>query len=314
MRLSLRPGSLRRPPPLAAVGLVLLAAEVSVAGSNVLAKDYADSVHPFAYELIRRLGATGAIAVVALLSGAPLRPGRDDLGSAVLPGLLGQGMGRLSLMGAISLAPVGLAVMVDAATPVVAMLLAVAVGLERVAARRGIGMALALLGVALLVLGGPSSGGGSAGGLLLALGAPLGWGIAYVAAARATVGSILRQLVILNLTGSAVMAAFVLLGGRIDETIGALALIPLPAWLLSVAAASLENGVILWGARRIGLSRAIAFEYAQPVVTAALAASLLNEVPTLAALLAGAMVIGGVALTQAPEPRQPPAQPESALV
>jgi len=176
--------------------------------------------------------------------------------------------------------------------PGIVAVAAVALGRERMSARRGVALALASGGLALVVAG-------SGAGAIEPLGAALGLGAAVVYSAYILVGDGVarrvpaRELATLVCTGAAVSltAGSLLLG---DLRPGALT----PAgwgWLAGLAAISTVGAISLFfaGLRRVGPTAASILATVEPLVTVVLAFLVFEEAP------AAVQVAGGVLLLAA---------------
>jgi drug/metabolite transporter (DMT)-like permease len=176
--------------------------------------------------------------------------------------------------------------------PGIVAVAAVALGRERMSARRGVALALASGGLALVVAG-------SGAGAIEPLGAALGLGAAVVYSAYILVGDGIarrvpaRELATLVCTGAAVSltAGSLLLG---DLRPGALT----PAgwgWLASLAAISTVGALSLFfaGLRRVGPTAASILATVEPLVTVVLAFLVFGEA------LEAVQVAGGVLLLAA---------------
>src|SRR5918992_3208107 len=177
--------------------------------------------------------------------------------------------------------------------PGIVAIAAVALGRERMSARRGVALALASGGLALVVAG-------SGAGAIEPLGAALGLGAAVVYSAYILVGDGIarrvpaRQLATLVCTGAAVSltAGSLLLG---DLRPGALT----PAgwgWLASLAAISTVGAISLFfaGLRRVGPTAASILATVEPLVTVVLAFLVFGETLGVVQLLGGALVLAAV--------------------
>jgi len=194
----------------------------------------------------------------------------------------------------------GTAALVVALAPAMTLVLATTLGLERAGLRRVTGLAVAFLGVAVVVLLG--AGGqlsfANAKGPLIVLVAPLAFALYNV-----LLQPLLERYGLLALTAA-------------SSLVGTLALLPLvrPSTVDSVAGISAGDaalvlylgvvctlfGYVGWnvGLRGLGPTRAVTYAYAIPPLAVLLGALLLDEPVTPWLAVGGALVLGGVAAAQ----------------
>src|SRR5215213_5689162 len=117
------------------------------------------------------------LALVALLEPPDGRPGRRDLLSLAGVGLIGVGMNNISFTLGVSMTTASETALIYAAVPIWGILLGLALGLERPTLWGIVGVALAFLGVGVVVYGGLGGGAGSSleGDLLVVI-ATICWG------------------------------------------------------------------------------------------------------------------------------------------
>jgi drug/metabolite transporter (DMT)-like permease len=181
--------------------------------------------------------------------------------------------------------------------PGIVAVAAVALGRERMSARRGVALALASGGLALVVAG-------SGAGAIEPLGAALGLGAAVVYSAYILVGDGIsrrvpaRLLATLVCTGAAVSltAGSALLG---DLRPGALT----PAgwgWLASLAAISTVGAISLFfaGLRRVGPTAASILATVEPLVTVVLAFLVFDEALEAVQVAGGVLLLAAVPVLQ----------------
>lgn len=194
----------------------------------------------------------------------------------------------------------GVAALVVALAPGLTLLLAAALGVERLMPRRLLGLALAFAGVAVVVaLGtGEELSLRSVKGPLIVLGAPLAFALYNV-----ILKPLLGRYDLLALTAA-------------TSLLGTLGLMPFvrPATVETVVDASLADaalvlylgvlatllGYIGWnvGLRGLGPTRAVAYTYAISPLAVVIGARALDEPLTMWLALGAVLVVGGVALTQ----------------
>jgi len=272
---------------------------------------YDAGLTPLTFALWRAtLGALGLLAIIAALS---LR-GRDRLhwraldrrtvaalGAAVLVGIVL----NLAIFSAFGRMSIALALLGLYTYPALVAIGSVAIGEERLDRSRAGALALALLGMAVVVLGG-SGGSGGGPGFELA-----GFGLALLAAAMQAVFVLLGRrgfpavpsaeatLVVLGGTASGFLL-LTLASGSLDVALlpfrspGAL---PILVWA-GIAGASIPTLLFLLGIRSIGPTRAAIIALIEPVAGATLAAILLRELLSPVQFAGGVLVLAGAALIQ----------------
>jgi drug/metabolite transporter (DMT)-like permease len=194
----------------------------------------------------------------------------------------------------------GVAALVVALAPGLTLVFAVVVGLERLYARRVLGLVLALIGVGVVVtLGtGEEVSVESAKGPLLVLGAPLSFAF-YNVVLKPLLGryDLLALTAATSLVGTLGLIPFVR-GSTLDSATGLsthdLALV----LYLGILATLL--GYIGWnvGLRGLGPTRAVAYAYAISPLAVLIGAVVLDEPVTVWLAVGAALVVGGIALAQ----------------
>lgn len=194
----------------------------------------------------------------------------------------------------------GIAALVVALAPGITMLLAFALGLDRVSGRRVVGLAVAFSGVAIVV----SLGSGnelsfeSAKGPLIVLGAPVAFAL-YNVILKPLLGryDLLALTAATSLVGIVGLLPFVR-GSTVDAVVDANA--GEAALLLYLGVLATFLGYIFWnlGLKGLGPTRAVTYAYAIPPLAVAFGAVLLDEPVTAWLALGGALVVGGIATAQ----------------
>ena len=194
----------------------------------------------------------------------------------------------------------GIAALVVALAPGLTMLMALALGLDRISTRRVVGLAVAFTGVAIVVAFGSGSNLSfeSAKGPLIVLGAPLAFAL-YNVLLKPLLGryDLLALTAATSLVGSVGLAPFVrgsTATAVADATAGEVAL------LLYLGLLATLLGYILWnaGLKGLGPTRAVTYAYAIPPLAVAFGAIFLGEPVTIWLALGGALVVGGIAAAQ----------------
>lgn len=198
-----------------------------------------------------------------------------------------------------------------AMVPLLAAVAARLVGLDRIDARRAVGLLVGLAGVALLV------GVDVRGGDLLAVLAVVGAAIGY-SAGPIILATRLREVPSLPLTTVALaLAAVVVAPWAVVERPAEVAAIGGTAWLsvvaLGVVCSAIALLVFFALIAEVGPARAAVITYLNPVVALALGAALLGEAVTLGMIVGFPLVIAGSWLaTSSRSPRPAPATPAAA--
>jgi drug/metabolite transporter (DMT)-like permease len=194
----------------------------------------------------------------------------------------------------------GVAALVVALAPGLTMLLAFALGLDRIGRRRSAGLAVAFTGVAIVV----SLGSGnelsfdSAKGPLIVLGAPLAFAL-YNVILKPLLGrhDLLALTAATSLIGTVGLMPFVR-GSTIDTAVDAS--VSEAALLLYLGVLATLLGYILWnaGLKGLGPTRAVTYAYGIPPLAVIFGAIFLDEPVTVWLLVGGVLVVGGIAAAQ----------------
>jgi drug/metabolite transporter (DMT)-like permease len=194
----------------------------------------------------------------------------------------------------------GIAALVVALAPGITMLLAFALGLDRVSRRRAAGLIVAFSGVAIVVaLGsGSSLSFESAKGPLIVLGAPLAFAL-YNVILKPLLGryDLLALTAATSLVGIVGLVPFVrgsTVAAVADASAGEAAL------LLYLGVLATLLGYIFWnlGLKGLGPTRAVTYAYAIPPLAVAFGAIFLDEPVTIWLAVGGVLVVGGIATAQ----------------
>lgn len=194
----------------------------------------------------------------------------------------------------------GVAALVVALAPGMTLVLAVLLGLDRLFARRLLGLAIALLGVGVVVaLGtGEELSFESAKGPLIVLGAPLSFALYNVVLKPLFARhDLLALTAATSLVGMIGLVPFVR-GSTFDAATGLSGQDALLVLYLGIAATLL--GYIGWniGLRGLGPTRAVAYTYGISPLAVLIGAVVLDEPVTLWLGLGAVLVVGGIALAQ----------------
>ena len=257
-----------------------------VSASDIALLRYAIAAPGFAYILWRARGLPGLT--------------RGDAVRVLAAGLLIVGGYHLFLNIGEQHTTSGIAALVVALAPAMTLILAVTLGLDRIRLRHVVGLAIAFAGVAIVVAFGSGSDLSfeSARGPLIVIGAPLAFALYNV---------ILKPLLgrhdLLPLTAATSLVGIIGLvpfarDSTVDTVVDASAADA--ARLLYLGVLGTLLGYILWnvGLRGIGPTRAVSYTYAISPLAVVIGAIVLDETVTPWLVLGGALVVGGIVLTQ----------------
>jgi drug/metabolite transporter (DMT)-like permease len=257
-------------------------------------------VPPLPFVAIRFLLAGLLLLFVALLLGRGREVGRKDLLAMAGVGLVGVGMNNVAFTLGVSMTTASDTALIYAAVPIWGILLGLALGLERPTIWGIAGVALAFLGVGVVVYGGLGGGGGSSleGDLLVVI-ATICWGSYAV-----------LSLPLLRTYSPIVVAAYTMLFGGLaalplalpgfvaaqwsevsGETWGAVA-------YSTLLVAAYGFWAWQWGVSRVGANRVLVYQYLITLVGVASGVMLLGESLTLNKVLGGAVILLGVYLAR----------------
>jgi drug/metabolite transporter (DMT)-like permease len=200
----------------------------------------------------------------------------------------------------------GIAALVVALSPGMTLVLAAILGLDRIRTRHVVGLAVAFVGVAVVVALGTGEGLslGSAKGPLIVLGAPISFAL-YNVVLKPLLGryDLLALTAATSLVGIVGLLPFVR-GSTIDAVADGTGTEGLLLLYLGVLATLL--GYIGWnyGLRGLGPTRAVTYTYAISPLAVAIGAVVLDEPVTVWLALGAALVVGGIATAQW-TPRRP---------
>ncbi len=261
---------------------MLLIAMAVIWGCNFTVNKYGTQVlEPLVYTTIRMVAGTIAMMVL-ILAGRKSKATRTEKMRLLMLGLLGHGAYQLLFIYGIARTRAGTAALVIASSPAIIAIVMRTFRHERLAPRALVGIALSILGIAIVMAGSAQEahGGSSVVGDLMILGAVVCWGFYTMW---------LKPLT--HIEGTE-LAAWTLLGGTAP-----LVLIATPALLqtdfhviapLTWAAiaysglGSMGLGYLFWyrGVRVIGPTRTAMFSNLQPIVAVLVSWPLLGEHPT----------------------------------
>ncbi len=295
-----RPASSPRERRLAELGVLLT---VAIWSANfVVVKAAIGELGPLTFTSTRYVVATITLFLLVRWRLGPVRPPARTALALVALGMLG--FGAYQVLWSIGLTQItaGDSALIIAASPVLTVLLAGAVGMDRLSAPKVSGALIAFAGVAIVVAAGHGlSLGASLVGDLLTLGAAVLWAVYTVAGTR-----MLRQVDPLQATAWAVLGGtlFLLPFGAFAMLTSPPAEIPLVAVagiLYSGAfAAAIANVLVFNAIRLVGPARVTVGQFLVPAGAVVLGAVFLAEPVGPAQVVGGAVIVLGVWLTRRP--------------
>jgi drug/metabolite transporter (DMT)-like permease len=256
-------------------------------------------VPPLPFVAARFILAGLVLLPIALVLGRGREVGRRNLLSMAGVGFVGVGMNNAAVTLGVSMTTASETALIYAAAPIWGILLGLALGLERPTLWGIGGVALAVLGVGVVVYGGLGGRGSSLEGNLLVVVATVCWGSYAV-----------LSLPLLRTYSPIVVAAYTML-------FGGLAALPLAlpgfvaaewgevggeAWgavaYSTLLVAAYGFWAWQWGVSRVGANRVLVYQYLITLVGVASGITLLGESLTINKILGGAVVLLGVYLAR----------------
>jgi drug/metabolite transporter (DMT)-like permease len=281
--------------------LMLLTVVLLWSGNFTAMRYGVDTFHPLAFSSVRFALGAALYALVVWWRERSLRIARRDLLTVALLAAVGIFLNQVAVVYAIQKGGAANTGMLMAAAPIIAALLVLLLGHERIGPRHLIGLAVAATG-ALLVL----YGGGGVGGASL-----VGWVLGLVTAATFAAYSVLVRPLMARYSAERLSAAVLLMGSAmlIPVSLPQLAAQdwsapPVNAWLAlgySVVLSLLVTNV-LWfeGIHRVGAARATLFIYLEPFCVAIVAMVILHEHVSAAEWIGGVVILAGVLVARRP--------------
>ena len=281
--------------------LMLLTVVLLWSGNFTAMRYGVDTFHPLAFSSMRFALGAALYALVVWWRERSLRIARRDLLTVALLAAVGIFLNQVAVVYAIQKGGAANTGMLMAAAPIIAALLVLLLGHERIGPRHLIGLAVAATG-ALLVL----YGGGGVGGASL-----VGWVLGLVTAATFAAYSVLVRPLMARYSAERLSAAVLLMGSAmlIPVSLPQLAAQdwsapPVNAWLAlgySVVLSLLVTNV-LWfeGIHRVGAARATLFIYLEPFCVAIVAMVILHEHVSAAEWIGGVVILAGVLVARRP--------------
>lgn len=257
-------------------------------------------IPPLAFTALRFVLASVLLLALLRHREGSIRPPRGSIGRLTVLGLIGNTIYQVCFIVGLSLTTVSNSALVLASMPAMVAGLAFSFRLERVTARAAEGLALASVGVVLVVAArGVSFGASTLPGDLLTFGAVICWAVF-------TLG--IRRLAV-PMTPLAITTWTVVLATPLLVVVGLPSMlrmdwraVSLLGWagLVYASLLSLVLAYILWNdsIRAIGASRTAVFSCLTPLVAMSSAVLILHERPTVVQLAGAAAILTGVLLSQ----------------
>ena len=278
-----------------------LLAVVVIWGLNfTVAKWSLREIPPLAFTALRFVLASVLLLALLRHREGIIRPPRGSVGRLTMLGLIGNTIYQICFIVGLSLTTVSNSALVLASMPAMVAGLAFAFRLERVTARAAEGLALASVGVVLVVAArGVSFGASTLPGDVLTFGAVICWAVFTLGIRRLAVP--MSPLAITTWTTVLATPLLVLVGlpSMLAMNWRAVSLLGW-AGLVYASVLSLVLAYILWNdsIRAIGASRTAVFSCLTPLVAMSSAVLVLHERPTLVQLAGAAAILTGVLLSQ----------------
>lgn len=269
-------------------------------GTNPVAVKYVVAHVPPLFFVALRFTLAGALLWLVLRFVKPEgRPRGRDLWEMAAVGAAGVGLNNTLFTLGVSMTSASETALIYATPPLWGMLLGFVLGLERPALKGVLGVALALLGVAVVVSGSLGNGGSSLSGDLLVMGGAICWGSYTVLGMR-----LLRRYPPL-----AVASYTTFFGGLVVSPIALWELANIhgvstewSVWSAFAYSAVLvaAYGFFAWqrGVSRLGANQVLVYQYLVTLIGVASGVVLLGEALTVNKILGGAIILAGVYLAR----------------
>ena len=288
----------------------LVLAPLFWAGNFVFGQPLTEALPPFGLNLIRWCVACVVLVPLTFyLEGGIARPPRRLWAGLVVMAITGiflfNGLVYLSLGYTTSTN----AALINGATPVLTIVLAAAVGFDKLTGRRVAGALVSLVGIGWVVSRGSLDALASLsfnGGDLIMLVAAVAWAVYTVLVIRVT--RVLPPLATTTITALLALPLLVLAGGYELATQDIGPITPLVfAGFLYIGVVASVGAFLFWiiGVKGVGAARASVFLNLIPVFTVVIATPTLGERPGLAQLVGGLLVICGVTLASSKGRKKP---------
>jgi len=270
-------------------------------GINYTSVKYAGlQLSALTFTWLRVLLAMATLLLVAVAQRQPWPPARDVIALLGL-GVLGNGIYQLLFVGGVARTRVADAALLAAILPALVALLAFVRGVEKIHLAAGAGIALSILGAAVVVLGSTQidAGNGTLLGIAMVLAAVLCWGAFTVGLRPYTLRVDTVQINALTMAGGMIPLVFFTPAALRGTAWGAL---PPMVWVAVAFSSVISMGLayLFWfrGVRELGPTRTAVYANLQPVAAILFAWVALHEVPTAWQGLGAAMIIAGILMTR----------------
>ncbi len=280
---------------------VLLFAMAVIWGVNFVVVKYATHIfNPVAFTGLR-VGTAATFLVAFAYARGGFTLSRHDVVRLLLLGVIGNGLYQLFFVHGVARTRAGNASLIVGAAPAFIALVARARGLERVKRMTFAGIALSVIGVALVIAGSATSSNGETtllGSVLVFLGV-LCWTAYTIMLQPYTKRIDVVQLAAVTMVGGAVpllVASMPALVGTDWSSVGT------GGWLALLYSSVISMGVayFFWyrGLRVLGPTRTAVYSNLQPIVALLAAWAFLGEIPTIFQGVGAVTIIAGVFLTR----------------
>ena len=262
--------------------------------------------YPLSFTIVRFSLAALFLFMVILIRREPLTLERRDLGAAIRLGIIGITLYNLLFMEGLNYTTASNSALFISSSPLFAALMLSVSKRERIHAPIIAGLALATLGVFLIIRnkpGGLSFSRSDLAGDLLTICAAAFWALYTIRA-----GPLLEKYSAIKITAYSMAAGTVLLlpFGAHDLLKQTWSAVSVLSWAALAFSAFISGGVAftLWyqGVQRIGVTRTIVYHYIVPFVAVLFAALFLGERVTLPQITGGISILAGVYLVQRKKP------------
>jgi drug/metabolite transporter (DMT)-like permease len=257
---------------------------------------------PLSFTIVRFSLSALFLVLVMLIRGESLAMDRRDIGAAVKLGIIGITLYNLFFMEGLNNTTASNSALFISSSPLFAVIMLSLSNKERIRARVIAGLAVATLGVFLIIQDKPGDLGISRrdlAGDLLTICAAAFWALYTVKA-----GPLLEKYSAVKVTAYSMAAGTVVLLpiGSYDLLHQAWSTVSVRSWTALAFSAFVSGGVAftLWyqGVQRIGVTRTVAYHYFVPVVAVLFAALFLGERITVSQISGGMAILAGVYLVQ----------------
>ena len=280
--------------------LLVLITVVMWASSFTVIKSAYDEFTPLAFAAVRFAAASAGMLLLLALLRRPLVIARRDVLRAAIIGVFHVGFYQIFFSTGLRYTTASNSVLIIAVSPVITASLVWLTRAEPITWRQAVGIALALLGVFVLVEAGGSLSAGHLKGDVLTLLAAASYAVTPVL----VLPLLRRYATVTVMTIGMVFGTLLLLAVGLPELLRQSWNVSATAWgqLAYAAFGAGTLGYLFWyeGIGRIGPTRVAAYSYLIPVLGVAIAVTVLHEVFTALHLLGAVVALLGVALTRWP--------------